>query len=134
MTRLAKMAHGRIFLARAIQCCPNIYFFKFIFLSHRLCIVKNMCVCVCVCVCVSACIETVCELPLLPNSASSETLLHKWGALRSVDWMFITGTLSECVTLDKKLYSLLFHSFFPIAFLEEAFIRNIYVLTYLLTP
>ena len=67
-----------------------------------------MCVCVCVCVCMhicimyvcvyththtytSDCVETVCELPLLPNDTAAGTFLHKSGAVRSVDWTLITG-------------------------------------------
>ena len=60
-----------------------------------------VCVCVCVyiyiyiyiyiCKHISACIETVYELPLLPNSIGSGTYLHKPGAVRSVDWIFIIG-------------------------------------------
>ena len=36
-------------------------------------------------------IEAVYLLPLLPISAASEAPLHKLGAVRSVDWIFITG-------------------------------------------
>ena len=38
-----------------------------------------MCVCVCVCVCVyiSGCVQTVYELPLLPNNTASETFLNQ---------------------------------------------------------
>ena len=39
----------------------------------------------------SDCVETVYELPLLPNNTASEMFLHKSGAVRSVDWMFIVG-------------------------------------------
>jgi hypothetical protein len=38
--------------------------------------------------------EIVYELPLLPNKTTSETFLHEWGAVRSVDWIFITGVLA----------------------------------------
>jgi len=53
------------------------------------------------------CMETVYELPFLPNHTTSETFLHKSRALRSVDWIFITGALtwrwmSEYVTLDRS--------------------------------
>jgi len=42
-----------------------------------------------------------------------ETFLHKSGAVRKVDWIFITGApawrwLGEYVTLDKTFYNLLF--------------------------
>ena len=39
----------------------------------------------------SDCVETVYELPLLPNNTASEMFLHKSGAVRSVDWIFIIG-------------------------------------------
>jgi hypothetical protein len=32
------------------------------------------------------------ELPFLRNNAASGTLLHKSGAVRSVDWIYIVGT------------------------------------------
>jgi hypothetical protein len=42
----------------------------------------------------SDCVETVCELPLLANNNASEIFLHKSGAMRSVDWMFIIAGLA----------------------------------------
>jgi len=39
----------------------------------------------------SDCVETVYELPLLPNNTVNETLLHKSGAVRSVDLIFLIG-------------------------------------------
>jgi hypothetical protein len=39
---------------------------------------------------ISDCVETVYELRLLPNNIASEIFLNKSGALRSVDWIFIT--------------------------------------------
>jgi len=36
-------------------------------------------------------VHTVHELPFLSNNNASETFVHKSGALRSVDWIFITG-------------------------------------------
>jgi hypothetical protein len=60
----------------------------------------------------SDCVETVYELPLLPNNTASETFLHKSGAVRSVDWICHWGAglsvTGEYVTLDKTFYSLLF--------------------------
>jgi hypothetical protein len=56
-----------------------------------------VCVCVCVCVCarvyifISDGVEIVYKLQFLPSNIASETLLHKPGALRSVDWVFIIG-------------------------------------------
>jgi hypothetical protein len=81
------------------------------------------------------------ELALLPNNTASETFLHKSGAVRSVDWIFIVGVLAwrllgEYVTLDKTFYNLLFEqevvaapSYFyvlsPNSFHEQALFRNI---------
>jgi hypothetical protein len=61
---------------------------------------------------ISDSVQTVYGLPLLPNNNASEIFLHKSGALRSVDWIFIIGApawwwLGEYVTLDKTFYSLL---------------------------
>ena len=39
----------------------------------------------------SDCVQTVYELPLLPNNTVSQTRLHKSVAVRNVDRMFITG-------------------------------------------
>ena len=65
-------------------------------------------------------------------------IFTKIGAVRSSDWIFITGALAwlwlgEYVTLDKKFCSFLckqevVHIFFLIAFPEEAFIRNTVIL------
>ena len=35
--------------------------------------------------------ETVHELSLLPNNTTGGTFLHKSGAVRSADWIFIAG-------------------------------------------
>jgi hypothetical protein len=73
------MASRNISLASGIHCCPKILF---IFSEQLLYIVKNM-----VYIHISDCVQTVYELPLLPNSTASEPYLHKSGAVRSVDWM-----------------------------------------------
>jgi len=39
----------------------------------------------------SDCVEVISELLLLPNNMAIETFLHKSGAMRSADWMFIIG-------------------------------------------
>ena len=57
--------------------------------DQRLCIVKN--VCVCVCMYTHICVETACELQLLPNNTASETFLRKSVAVRGVDRIFING-------------------------------------------
>ena len=55
---------------------------------------------------VSDSVQTVYELPLLPNNTSNETSLHKSGAVRSFYWIFIIGVPAwqwrgEYVTLDR---------------------------------
>jgi len=62
---------------------------------------------------ISDCVQTVYELPLLPNNTANETVLHTSAAVRSVNWIFIVGTpawrwVGEYVTLDRTFYSLLF--------------------------
>jgi len=47
---------------------------------------------------ISDSIETVYELPLLPNNTASETFLHKSGEVRSVDWIFVIGVPAWAVT------------------------------------
>jgi hypothetical protein len=58
----------------------------FLLPDQCLCIVKNLCIYTNV-----DCVEIVSELPLLPNKTGNETLLHKSGAVRSVDLDFLTG-------------------------------------------
>jgi hypothetical protein len=98
---------------------------------------------ICVQVHKSDCAEIVYQLPLLPNNTAGETFLHKSGAVWSVDWIFTIGTpgwrwLGEYVTLDRRFYCLLFkqevaagpsycHIFLFIAFVGEAFIRNVII-------
>ena len=77
------MACRKISLARGIQCCPNL--FLFILPDQRLCDVKN------VCIHIPDCVQTVYELPLVPNNTASEIFLHKSEAVRSVDWIIIIG-------------------------------------------
>ena len=72
-------------------------------------IVKYMCIYTLI----SDTVQTVYELPLLPNNTASETFLHKSGAVRNVDWIFIIGSpvwqwLGEYVTLGGTFYDLLF--------------------------
>jgi hypothetical protein len=91
-------------------------------------------------ICISACLEIVYELPLLPNSNGIGTYLHKPGAVRNVNWIFITGAqawrwLGEYVTLDKtflqssfQTVSIISVSYLQIFFLAvffEVFIRNV---------
>ena len=89
-------------------------------------------------------VETVYELPLLPNNTARATVLHKSVAARSADWIFITGAstwrwLGEYVTLDKTFYCLVFKqevaaapwtstSSFLSHFSVKDFIRNIIII------
>ena len=62
---------------------------------------------------ISDCLQTVYGLPLLPNDTAGETFLYKSGAVRCVDWIFITWAaawrlLGECVILGKTFYKVLF--------------------------
>ena len=47
---------------------------------------------------ISDCVQTVYELSLLPNNTANETFLHKSGAVRSVDWIFIVRGAGLAVT------------------------------------
>jgi len=53
--------------------------------AQRLYTMKNMCMYIHI----SYCVQIVYELLLQPNNTASETFLHKSGAVRSVDWIFI---------------------------------------------
>ena len=68
-------------LARGIQCSP--IFFLFLLPDRRLYIVTNVCVRACVCVCVYThipdCVQTVYDLPSLPNDTASETFFTQTG-------------------------------------------------------
>jgi hypothetical protein len=84
--RLPKMSRGKISRTRGIHCCPN-SIFLFLLPHHRLYIEKNMCVRIDIC----DCVQTVYELPLLPNSMT-HPLTH-FCANRE-QWEVLTGYLS----------------------------------------
>jgi hypothetical protein len=98
VTRMTTVARGNLSLARGIPFCPIFFLLP----DQRLYAVKNVCVCVCVCLCIrthtSDCVGIVCELLLLPNNTASDTFLHKSGAVRSVDWIFIIGASDLTMT------------------------------------
>ena len=80
--------------------------FSFFLTDQRLRIVKNMHI--------FDCLESVYELPLLPNNNASETFKFKSVAVRSVEWISVISVLAwwwlgECVILDKTFYSILKH-------------------------
>ena len=85
MAHVPNMARGKISLARGIHYCPSLFLLP----DERFYIVKN--VCRPTCIHIPDCVQTVYKLPLLPNSTAIETFLHKSGAVRSVDWIFLAG-------------------------------------------
>jgi len=129
VARVSNMACGKISLARGIQCCPKFFYFfcpTSIFILWWICIYIH----------VSDCLETVYELPLPPNSTSSETFYRNSGAAWCVvGWIFTNGApawrwLGEYVTSDGTFYSLRFkqevaaalvnfHIFFLVVFLRR---------------
>jgi hypothetical protein len=78
MARVPKLALGQISLARGIHCSPNFFFISFARPATLSCEEYVYILYI------SDCVEIVYELPLLPNKAASETLLHKLGAVRTV--------------------------------------------------
>ena len=59
----------------------------------------------------SDCDLIVHSLPVLPNNTENEIFLYKSGAVRNINWIFITGTLAwsclgEYVTLQKLFWIL----------------------------
>jgi hypothetical protein len=86
MVRLLKMACRKIYLACGIQCCPNFFFGLISFALPASLYVEEH---VYTYAHISDCVETVYELPLIPNDTASETFLHKFGAVRSVDWSLL---------------------------------------------
>ena len=83
--RVPKMSRGKSSRARGIHCCPNSFLFH---LPHYLLYIeKNMCVCIHIC----DCVQTVCKLPLLPNSTTHP--LTQFCTNRE-QWEVLTGYLS----------------------------------------
>jgi hypothetical protein len=68
-------------------------FYIFLLPKERLHIAKNIYIYIYIYIYARAsdCVEIVFEIPLVANSSNtvSETFLHKRGAVRSVDWLFI---------------------------------------------
>ena len=83
MACVPRTARGKSYLVCGLQRCPNSLFLS---PDQCLCIVKNP-----VYTHIPDCVQTVYDLPLLPNNTTSETFLHKSVAVRSVDWIFIIG-------------------------------------------
>jgi len=72
-------------MARGFHCCPHS--FVFVLPNPGLYIVKNMCIYTHI----SDFVETVYELPSLPDNTACETFLHKSGSVRKCDLIFIIG-------------------------------------------
>ena len=92
MARDRKITRGKIWSVRRIHCCPNSFSFLYT--------VKNMCIFTHIWLCRNCIWITV------ATKWQSETFLHKSGAVRNVDWIFIIGApvwrwLGEYVTLDR---------------------------------
>jgi hypothetical protein len=124
-------------LSRGIHSCPNL----FCLFAQPASLYCEEYVCVCVYIYVCDCIESIYVLPLLPNSMTSETLCTQIGSgakcwLDIYHWsagLAVTGRILDigqnvlqssfrggsCNTLSY------FQIFLLIAFLQEAFIRNI---------
>jgi len=87
VARVPKMAHGKISLARGIHCCPSLFNTSFprpasLYYSEHVYIYTH----------ISDCVQTVHELPLLPNNTAVKHLntnpsgvksskdIYRWGA------------------------------------------------------
>ena len=103
MARIPEIARGKIYLAQGIHCCPNFLFYlgcpTSVSIFWRICIYLRNC----------DSVQIVYQVQLLTNNTACESFLHKSGALRSVDWIFITRAaawpwLGHYVTLDNMFY------------------------------
>jgi hypothetical protein len=93
MARVQKMTHGKISLAHEIHCCPILYIsaarraylhceeYIYIYIHTYSYIHTHT----------YDCVEIVFEITLVANrpNTANETFLHKSGAVRSVEWIFI---------------------------------------------
>ena len=82
-------------------------FLFYLFFPTSVSILLRIVVCIYMYIHISDCVETVYELPLLPNNTASETFFQKSEAVQSVDWIFMNRMpacrwLGEYVTLDRK--------------------------------
>jgi hypothetical protein len=135
----------KIFWACNIHCCPNFVFFfcqkecfyivTYIYIhTHTHTHTHTH---------ISDCIETVYELPLLPNSTASETFLHKLDSAKSwldiYHWDASLAVNGWILDIGQKVLWSSFHTgisntpiyfqiFFHITRMDEAFIRNIIII------
>jgi len=130
------MGGGKMCLARGIHCCPN--FLKFLLPDQSLCIVNN----ICAYIHTSDCVQTVYELLSLPNNTAVKHFYtnREWCKVYIYCWeagFAVTGWIHD---IGQKVLQYSFetgsssssHSYcwilFLMAFLEEAFIRNVIIL------
>ena len=87
MAHVSEMARGKISLAHGISLLSQfcIYFLRpaSLYCEEYVHIYTHTHIC--------DCVETVYELPSLPNYTANETCLRKSGAVRCVDWICIIG-------------------------------------------
>ena len=79
MARVPETARGKISLEHGIHCCPK-FLISFARPASLYCEEHTH---------TPDQAEIVYQLPLLPNNTASETFLHKSGAVRSFDWIFL---------------------------------------------
>jgi len=130
---VTEMARGEIFLARGIHCCHNFFCPTSVSILWRVCLYIHM----------SYCIEIVYELPLLPYNTAREAFLQKPRTVQRLtgylslehrpgcDWANTwhwTKRFSLLVKQEVAAAPIYFHIFFLVAFLEEAFIRNVIII------
>jgi hypothetical protein len=125
MNRVPKMARGKISLASGIQCCSIFFLF--------LCPTTVPLWITCAYIHISDCVETVYELPLLPNNTASEIFLHESGGIFIIGvpaWWWLGEQVTGKNDLQPSFYTGISscpsycHIFFLIAFLQEPFIKN----------
>jgi hypothetical protein len=81
MARRPKMARGKISLVRCTHCCPN---FFYSFCPTRVSVLWR------ICVYIHTWLRTDCiRITVATKEHWSKTFLHKWGAVRSIEWIFI---------------------------------------------
>jgi hypothetical protein len=133
---LANLRHAERFPWHVASTAVPISFL-FILSNQPLSIVKNACNYTHT----SDCVQTVYELPLLPNNTANETYFHKSWAVRGVAWKFsdkdagltVSGwirdigqnVLKSSLQTGSSTSPSYFQIFFLIAFLLEAYIGKV---------
>jgi len=132
VARVPEIAHGKISLACHIHGHTS-------FVLHFFCL-TNVCILwrICVHIRVSDCIETVCDLPFLPNNTASWTFFTLFGS-RAKCWLdiyhwvaglvvtgWVCNTGQNVLQSFYQTRSVAAQIFFLIAFLET-FVRNMII-------